>query len=99
MSQEKIEINSNGHFTKCIHINNNFLITIDNLNIYLWNKNNLNYYQFSNINRKIFEDKIYDICQINDKNLLISKNLKITFYNLDNLKKEKIIRNIDYADK
>ena len=86
-------------FNKCIHINNNWLITIDDQNIYLWYKNNLNYFQFLNIINKIFEDKIYDICQINDKHLLISQNLKLTFFTFESLKEDKIIRNMDCADK
>ena len=95
LSEENIETNSNGHFKKCIHINNNSLIAIDNLILYIWIKDDINSNKYTNIEKIKFKEEIYDICKINDDNLIISQKSKITFLNLKNLSERKNIKKID----
>ena len=99
LTEEKIEIGENGHFNKCIHINNNCLLIIDDMSLYLFSKNNLNLKKFINTNKITFETKIYDICQIDDKYSLISQKSKLIFINNENLKIEKEINKIDCLEK
>ena len=99
LTDEKIEIIENGHFNKCINLNNNCLLIIDDLSLYLFSKNNLNLKKFMNTNKITFKDKIYDICQIDDKYSLISQKSKIININNENLKIEKEINNIDCLEK
>ena len=99
LTEEKIDIDTQGHFNKCIHINNDCLIITEDKAINLFCKNNLNYEKFTNINKITFENKIYDICQINDKLILISQKSKLTFINIENLSIEKVINNIDCLEK
>ena len=95
LSEEKIEINSNEHFKKCIYINDNCLLTIDKLIIYLWLKEEFNPNKYLNINKIKLNEELYDICLINDDNLIFSQKLKIIFLNLKNFSVEKIIDKID----
>ena len=99
LTEEKIEIGENGHFNKCIHINNNCLLIIDDMTLYLFSKNKLNSQKFINTNKITFETKIYDICKIDDKYALISQKSKLIIINNEILKIEKEINKIDCLEK
>ena len=95
LSEDKVEMISSSKFYKCIHIDNDCFIAIDDLSIYIFRKNVLTNYKFSSNRELKMLYKIYDICQIDDKILLYSENSKLTFITSDNLYEEKVIRNID----
>ena len=97
LSDEKIEINdgTENNFNKCIPINDNETITIDNDYIYLWNKTDLHSNYFLITQEELFCDNIYDVCKITDKCLLFSHCKRLTFFSIEDLKVEKIIENID----
>ena len=98
LSDEKIEIKDGPYnsFIKCIPMNNNEIITIDNNFIYLWNKTELNANTFINSKTEnFFCNNIYDVCKINEKCLLFSHCKNLVFFSIDNLKIGKTISNID----
>ena len=93
---DKISQGSYGQFNKCIDIKNNYLITADYDSIYIWYKEiSKNYFCIHKINER---DKIYDICDINEKCLVATRKSKISFFSCLNLNKEKVIKNIDCLD-
>ena len=94
ISDEKIKIKSKGHFNKCFLLNNNYLITVDDFSIYLWNKNNLNS-KYINIKKYNFEYVIYDSIVYDENFILLSQYNKLKFYSINNQKIEKIIENIE----
>ena len=96
LSNEKIELVSEGQFNKCIYINSNCIIASDNNIIYLWSKNYLN--KYINIKKLTFEYKIYDICQVDNIYLLLSQNQELKFVNIENFSVIKGINNIDCAE-
>ena len=91
----EIKNENNSHFNKCICINDNRLITIDESHIYLWSKKDLKSKKFINLKKINLENAVYDICLINNNCLLLSQYSKLTFINTENLSTEKIIKNID----
>ena len=91
----EIKHQDNSHFNKCLCINNNLLITIDECSAYLWSKKDLKSKKFINLKKFAFDGTIYDICLINNKCSLISQNSKLTFINTENGNPEKVIKNID----
>ena len=91
----EIKNENNTHFNKCLCINDNRLITIDESSIYLWSKKDLKSKKFINIKKIKLENAIYDICLINNNCMLVSQNSKLTFIKTENLDTEKIIKNID----
>ena len=95
VSGEEIKYNAKGHFKKCIYLGNNSLASITNYFLFLWNKieNTKKYLPIC----KEFNDKMYDICSINDKYLVLTFPHidKLSFYNLETLEEEKIIEKID----
>ena len=95
LTDEKIEIMDQSHFNKCININNNCLLIIDDYTVYLFSKNDSNLLKFTNENKFTFCEKIYDICIIDDKFAIISQKSKLIFINIENLK---IIKEIDKLD-
>ena len=99
LTDEKIEIDEPGDSKKCVHINDNCLLVMDNKTVYLFNKNDLNFQKFTNTNKITFEDKIFGICKIDDKYAIILQKSKLIFINIENLKIEKEIKNIDCAKK
>ena len=95
LAEEKIEIDySRVNFKKCVHINDNCLMAIDNLIIYLWIKQ-LNSNKYLNIKKLKFTEELYDICKINDENAIFSQKSKISFLNIKKLRLERIIEKID----
>ena len=101
LSDEILEIKSEGkaHFNKCVYINDNCLITIDDCNIYLWSKIEQKSKKFTNTKKLTVEKDIYDICQINDNYLLISQLSKLSLLSVTNLSILKVFENIDcYKD-
>ena len=94
ISDEKIKIKSKGHFNKCFILNNNYLITVDDFSIYLWNKNNLNS-KYINIKKYNFKYVIYDSIVYDENFILLSQYNKLKFYSINNQKIEKIIENIE----
>ena len=99
LTDDKIEIDEPGNFKKCIYLKDNWLLVIDDNNVYLFFKNDLNLIKFTNTNKITFEDKIYDICKIDNKFALISQKSKLIFIKIENLSKEKEINNIDCLEK
>ena len=98
LSDEKIEIKdgANDNFNYCFIINDNNIITIDDKFIYLWNKTDLNSSLFTNTKKKdLFCTNLYDVCQINEKYLLISHYNILTFFSIENLSIEKKIEDVD----
>ena len=98
-SNENFNVELEGYYKKCICINDNSLITIDDKKVYSWNKNNLNPKEFINTRNLNSDDELYDICLINEKELLFSKISKITFLNIENFSQDKIIERINCTDK
>ena len=98
LADEKIEIEGSGHFNKCIHINNNCLLIIDDYNVYLFLKNNSNLPKFTNTNIIIFDQKIYDIRPMFDNSALVSLKSKLSYINIENLKITKEIHKRDYLE-
>ena len=99
LSDENISIWGHEHCNKCIYINNDCLLIIDNFGVYLFKRDNLNNKKFSNTKKINFEFQIFDICQIDGKYAIISQKSKITFINIENLKIEKEINNIDCIER
>ena len=95
LTDERIEISESGHFNDCIHINNNCLLVIDDESLYLFKKNNINFKKFTNTNKVTFVEKIFSICKADNKYALIKQKSKLKFINIENLKINKIINNID----
>ena len=98
LNEEKIEINSNGNFNKCIYFNNNCLIAIDNYNIYLFDKKDTNLNKYLNEKKKNLIENIYDICKIDDNYLIFSQKNRVTFLTFENLIEDKVIPNIDCVE-
>ena len=93
---DKIHLGSYGQFIKCIDVKSNYLLTADYDSIYLWYKEiSKEYFCIYKINER---DKIYDICQINEKSFIATRKSKIVFFSCLNLNKEKVIKNIDCID-
>ena len=95
LDEDKIELEEEGYFNKCIYINDNCIITSDNSSINLWSKKDLNTKNFLNAKKISFEDGISDICKVNDRYLCFSQNSKVLFLTIENLSGDKIINGID----
>ena len=97
-SDDYIERNSNGIFKNCIYINDNCLIAETDYSLYLFHKYTI-INKFKNKKKISFEDIIISTCLINEKEIVISQNMKITFLSIDKLQIEKEIKNIDCSYK
>ena len=87
-------------FTKCIQLTNQLIASSDNNNnIYIWQKNN-NSKGYINIKKLDLYYYINDLLLVNDEYLICShsESKKITFFNFKELKKEKILDNIECVD-
>ena len=98
LCEEIIELNEEGNLKKYIHIRDDFLVTVDDNNIYLWNKKNKNSKESLKIQQIHLEDNMYDICKIKDNYLKYFQNSKLTFLSLENFSK-KVIFDIDNVEK
>ena len=74
LCEEIIELNEEDNLKKYIHIRDDFLVTVDDNNIYLWNKKNKNSKESLKIQQIHLEDNMYDICKIKDNYLKYFQN-------------------------
>ena len=87
------------NYKKCIHLDDNYLLTAGSDSIYLWYRKDINSYQYYNVKEKVFNHNIYDICQVNDNYLIFSQREKLTFFSVGDFKNEIAIKNIDCIQK
>ena len=97
----RYETDKSTHFNKCINISNNYYATSDNIYIIIWEE--LKSGNFSIFEKFEIGNKTSDLLYINDinENYFISSqpnNKSITVFDIENLKEEKIITNIDSID-
>ena len=94
----KVENNKNGHFNKCIYLNNELLATSDDNEISFWNYESPDY-----INIKVLkvERSCFDIILVDDNYFAYtqSSEKKIIFQGIDNNIETKIIDDIDCINK
>jgi hypothetical protein len=83
-------------FNKCISISNNYLATADNCSIIIWKNELNNKDKYSRYKTISINEIISDILVINEDYFISARprSRLITFYNINNLKEEKIISNI-----
>ena len=96
---EIISICNPGHFNKCIHINDNCLLIIDDFYIYLFNRDKFYNKKLTNTKKINLDFQLFDICPIDDKYAIVSQKTKLTFIKMENLEIEKEINNIDCIEK
>ena len=93
----KVETKKNGHFNKCIYLNNDLLATSDNNEISLWNYISPDY-----INTKVIkiERSNFDIILVDDNYFAYTQSYekKIIFQGINNIE-SKIINDIDCINK
>ena len=97
-SDKFIEINSEGYFQKCIYINSDCILAIDDISIYLFYEDKSNLNRFTNTKKASLKDEIFDICLINENDLLVAQNSSLIFLSVKNLSIEKIINNVECFD-
>ena len=86
----------NNHFNKCISISKEYLATADKNSIIIWYRDN-KLKDYKEIKKISLNTKIADLLSINDKYFISATPIKkvILFFNVNNLKLEKIISDIE----
>ena len=94
------EIESDIHFNKCISISKAYLATADNSSIIIWKDDLNNINKYTKFKTITLNDNISDLLSINDECFISSqpRSRLITFYNINSLKQEKIIPDINIID-
>ena len=94
-SEDEIKDNENGdRFNKCIEINEEHIVTGDSKSIIIWQKFTKEY----EIIKKIYlGEETYDLLLINNEYFVSTQadQKKITFIDISNLEKDKVIKNVD----